>query len=49
MYAKNAYKLYEKFNIEQYKIYVLILFVLQYNKDKQYEQAFETLKQWKVN
>ena len=31
--------------IEQHKIYALILLAMQYNKDKQYEQAFETLKQ----
>ncbi|MED1384145.1 transcriptional regulator [Bacillus mycoides] len=45
IYAKKAYKLYKKFNIEQYKIYALILLAMQYNKDKQYEQAYETLKQ----
>lgn len=45
IYAKKAYTLYKKFNIEQYKIYALILLAMQYNKDKQYEQAFETLKQ----
>ncbi|RWS44854.1 helix-turn-helix domain-containing protein [Bacillus mycoides] len=44
IYAKKAYELYKKFNIEQHKIYALILLVMQYNKDKQYEQAFETLK-----
>lgn len=45
IYAKKAYELYKKFDIEQHKIYALILLAMQYNKDKQYEQAFETLKQ----
>ncbi|PEY28782.1 transcriptional regulator [Bacillus cereus] len=45
MYAKKAYKLYEKFNIEQQKIYVLINLAMQYNKDKLPEQAIESLKQ----
>ncbi|MDA1633550.1 helix-turn-helix domain-containing protein [Bacillus cereus] len=48
VYAKKAYTLYKKFNIEQYKIYALILLAMQYNKDKQYEQAFETLKQVEI-
>ncbi|WP_410982855.1 helix-turn-helix domain-containing protein [Bacillus cereus] len=45
LYAKKAYKLYKKFNIEQQKIYVLINLALQYNKDKLPEQAIESLKQ----
>ncbi|MEN1937872.1 helix-turn-helix domain-containing protein [Paenibacillus sp. 102] len=45
LYAKKAYKLYEKFNIEQQKIYVLINLAMQYNKDKLPEQAIESLKQ----
>ncbi|MED0960791.1 helix-turn-helix transcriptional regulator [Bacillus paramycoides] len=45
IYAKKAYKLYKKLNIEKYKIYSLILLAMQYIKDEQYEQAFETLKQ----
>ncbi|EEL50462.1 MULTISPECIES: helix-turn-helix domain-containing protein [Bacillus cereus group] len=45
MYAKKAYKLYEKFNDEQKKINVLILLTMQYNKDKLPEQAIESLKQ----
>ncbi|MEH6979551.1 helix-turn-helix domain-containing protein, partial [Bacillus pseudomycoides] len=31
LYAKKAYKLYKKFNDEQQKIYVLIIFAMQYN------------------
>ncbi|MGZ9781219.1 helix-turn-helix domain-containing protein [Bacillus pseudomycoides] len=45
LYAKKAYKLYKKFNDEQQKIYVLIIFAMQYNMDKLPEQALESLKQ----
>ncbi|MCM3738001.1 helix-turn-helix domain-containing protein [Bacillus cytotoxicus] len=45
LYSTKAYKLFEKLNIEDRAIDALIILALQYNLDKLYDKAFESLKQ----
>lgn len=45
LYAKKAYKLYKKFNMEQEVIYTLLMLVLLYEGDRLYDKALETLQQ----
>ena len=45
LYSTKAYKLYKKLNVENRAIDALIILALQYNLDKLYDKAFESLKQ----
>ncbi|PFZ12279.1 transcriptional regulator [Bacillus pseudomycoides] len=45
LYSTKAYKLYEKLNMEDRVIDVLIILALQYHLDKLHDKALETLKQ----
>ncbi|EOO20115.1 MULTISPECIES: helix-turn-helix domain-containing protein [Bacillus cereus group] len=48
LYAKKAYRLYEKLNVENQVINILIIIALQYQKDNLPEKAFESLKQAEI-
>ncbi|SFH97284.1 MULTISPECIES: helix-turn-helix domain-containing protein [unclassified Bacillus (in: firmicutes)] len=45
LYSQKAYTLYKKLNLEDQAIDALIILALQYNLDKLYDKAFESLKQ----
>ncbi|MGG0121069.1 helix-turn-helix domain-containing protein [Bacillus paranthracis] len=48
LYAKKAYRLYEKLNVENQVINILIIIALQYQKDNLPEKALESLKQAEI-
>ncbi|ENQ3077060.1 helix-turn-helix domain-containing protein [Bacillus cereus] len=45
LYAKKAYRLYKKFNMEHSAINTLLMLVLLYESDELYDKALETLQQ----